>query len=82
MRSITKGEVMKKVRAKAKTPFSEQLKQRIEESELTRYRIAKESGVAQSTLSSFVNGQRALSLTNIDKICDLLDLQLVPRTLK
>lgn len=62
--------------------FSEQLKQRIDGSELTRYRIAKESGVAQSTLSSFVNGRRALSLANIDKVCDLLDLDLVPRVKK
>lgn len=62
-----------------KLSFSEQLKQAIESSELTRYRIAKDSGVAQSTLSQFINGNRAISLANIDRICELLDLELVPR---
>lgn len=59
--------------------FSEQLVQAIESSDLTRYRIAKESGVAQSTLSQFVNCNRALPLANINKVCELLDLELVPR---
>jgi len=59
--------------------FSEQLIHAIESSALTRYRIAKDSGVAQSTLSQFVNGNRALSLANINKVCELLDLELVPR---
>jgi len=66
-------------RKQPKLSFSEQLIQAIESSELTRYRIAKDSGVAQSTLSQFVNGHRALSLANIDKVCDFLDLELVPR---
>ncbi len=68
-----------KKKAKSKPVFSEQLKQLIEESGITRYRIAKDAGVAQSTLSSFFSGNRALSLTNINKICELLDLELVPR---
>ena len=66
-------------RKKTKLPFSEQLKLAIESSELTRYRISKDSGVAQSTLSEFVKGKRSLSLANIDRICELLDLELVPR---
>jgi transcriptional regulator with XRE-family HTH domain len=76
---VRKGFDMKKAKAVVKLPFSEQLKERIERSELTRYRIAKDAGVPQSTLSSFVNGRRALSLANIDKVCDLLDLELVRR---
>jgi transcriptional regulator with XRE-family HTH domain len=62
-----------------KKPISEQLIEAIESSELTRYRISQETGIAQSTLSEFVNGNRWLSLQNIDLVCDLLDLELKPR---
>lgn len=64
-------------KAMKKIPFSEQLRKAIESSELSRYRISKETGVAQSTLSQFVNGTRSMSLENIDKICELLNLELV-----
>jgi transcriptional regulator with XRE-family HTH domain len=59
--------------------ISEQLKQLIEGSELSRYRIAKETGISQATLSGFVNGKRSLSLANIDKIGEILDLEVAPR---
>ena len=59
--------------------ISEQLIEAIESSELTRYRISQETGIAQSTLSEFVNGNRWLSLQNIDIVCDLLDLELKPK---
>ena len=62
-----------------KKPISEQLIEAIESSELTRYRISQETGIAQSTLSEFVNGNRWLSLQNIDLVCELLDLELKPR---
>lgn len=64
---------------KKRLPFSEQLKQAIEDSELSRYRIAQLSGVAQSTMSQFMNGKRAMSLANIDAILEVLDLELTPR---
>jgi|688.fasta_scaffold1186525_1 transcriptional regulator with XRE-family HTH domain len=78
-RTSTESEAMKKTKKKTKLPFSEQLKELIEGADMSRYRIAKDSGVPQSTLSSFVKGRRALSLMNIDRICELLDLELVPR---
>jgi transcriptional regulator with XRE-family HTH domain len=59
-----------------KKPISEQLIEAIEASDLSRYRISKETGIAQSTLSEFVNGNRWLSLQNIDLVCDLLGLEL------
>lgn len=65
--------------AKRKKPISEQLIEAIESSELSRYRISQETGIAQSTLSEFVNGNRWLSLQNIDLVCELLDLELKPR---
>ena len=78
-RTSKESEAMKKAKKKTKLPFSEQLKELIEGADMSRYRIAKDSGVPQSTLSSFVKGRRALSLMNIDRICELLDLELVPR---
>ena len=60
-----------------KLPLSEQLRKAIDGSELSRYRIAKEAGVAQSTISQFMNGKRSLSLKGIDRIAELLDLELV-----
>ena len=60
-----------------KLPLSEQLRQAIDGSELSRYRISKDSGVAQSTISQFMNGKRSLSLPAIDRIAELLDLGLV-----
>lgn len=59
--------------------FSEQLKAAIEASELTQYRIAKESGIARSSLSQFMTGKRSMSLANIDAILEVLDLELTPR---
>lgn len=64
---------------KKRLPISDQLREAIESSELSRYRISKETGIAQSTLSEFINTNRSLSLANIDKVCELLDLELVPR---
>jgi plasmid maintenance system antidote protein VapI len=67
----------KKAKKKA-TPISDQLRQVIETSGLTRYRIWKETGISQATLSEFINGNRSLSLANIDKLGELLDLTIVP----
>lgn len=56
--------------------LSETLKQAIVSSELSRYRIAKESGVGAGILSRFVNGERELKLDTADKICKVLGLSL------
>ena len=63
-------------------PFSEQLRRAIEGSKLTRYEIWKQSGVAQSTLSEFVHGNRTLSMKNIDAVCEVLGLSLVEQKTK
>jgi transcriptional regulator with XRE-family HTH domain len=39
--------------------------------------LAKESGVSQPALSSFLAGKRALSLANVEKLADYFDLSLV-----
>ena len=60
----------------AKKPrlISDQLRQAIRDSGLTRYRIAKETGLSQVTLSRFFNGERGLTLKALDKLGVCLQL--------
>lgn len=39
-------------------------------------RIAKEAGINQAVLCRFVNGNRGLSLSTVDRLCGTLDLGL------
>ncbi len=64
--------------AMAKKLISEQLREAIERSGKTRYRIHKETGIAESQLSRFVNDPSvSLSLKNIDKLCECIGARLV-----
>ena len=56
---------------------SDQIRQAIAASELTRYRIAQLSGVPQSTLSKFVNGKGGLTLGTLDRLSAVLGLSVV-----
>lgn len=58
-----------------KEPFTEQLRQAIRESELSRYEIWKRTGVLQSVLSRFVNGG-TMSLDSVDEVVECLGLKL------
>jgi transcriptional regulator with XRE-family HTH domain len=58
-------------------PITDQLRQAIAESGVSRYRIAKDTGVSQSTLAQFVNGKRGLSMEALDAIGQYLGLTLV-----
>ena len=59
-----------------KVAFSDQLRAAIHSSSLSRYQIAKESGVSQAVLSLFCSGRRGLSLKAIDSLVALLNLEL------
>ena len=56
--------------------LSEQLRRLIEDGPLTRYRIAKESGVDASQLFRFVNGTGRLTTDSLDKVGKVLKLQI------
>lgn len=56
--------------------FSNQLRQAIAASGMTRYQIAKQSGISQSVLSLFSSGRRGLSLKSIDALVEVLNLEL------
>jgi len=59
-----------------KQRFSEQLRRAVERSDLTRYQISKQTGIAQSILSRFVNQGAGLSMDSVDKLCQCLGLRL------
>ncbi|MGH2271270.1 hypothetical protein ACQ9LF_05670 [Anaerohalosphaeraceae bacterium U12dextr] len=55
-----------------------QLRLAILESPMSRYRISQLSGVADSALCYFVNGQRTLNLTSAARVAEVLGLELKP----
>ena len=61
------------------TPFSEQLRRAILDSELSRYAMSKQTGIDQAVLARFVKGTRGLSVESIDKLMHLLGLAIEPR---
>jgi transcriptional regulator with XRE-family HTH domain len=56
--------------------LSDQVRRAVDASGLSRYRIAKEIGMAESTMSRFMSGQGGLSLANLDALADLLGLDI------
>ena len=56
--------------------FSDEIRRAIRTSGLTRYRIAAEAGVEQSSLSRFMAGA-SLSTASLDKIAAVLRLRVV-----
>ena len=62
--------------------ITEQIREAIGSSELSRYEIAKQSGVDQATLSRFVSGERSITLETAEKLCPVLGLELLVRRRK
>jgi transcriptional regulator with XRE-family HTH domain len=63
--------------AKKRIPLSEQIRRAIRGSGMTRYRICKEIGLTQPSMTRFMADTASLSLATIDKIAELLDLNIV-----
>jgi plasmid maintenance system antidote protein VapI len=59
--------------------IEKQLKQAIRKSKMSRYRIAKKSGLTESQLSYFVNDKRSLTLPAAAKLAKVLGLELVAK---
>ena len=57
----------------------EQLARAIEESDVTRYRISKDTGINQSVLLRLVKGTGGCSLETLDVLCGYLGLELARR---
>jgi plasmid maintenance system antidote protein VapI len=58
---------------------SRQIVKAIAESGMSRYAIAKSSGIDQSTLSRMVNGNGWLSRDAFDRLADALGLEIIIR---
>jgi hypothetical protein len=56
--------------------FSDQIRQAISDSGVTRYRIAKESNVHLAALMRFMEG-KSLTLTSVDRLAHVLGLRVV-----
>jgi predicted transcriptional regulator len=62
--------------AKKRVSLSDQVRQAVEESEMSRYAICKVLGLAQATMSRFMSGKGGLSMEHFDAVADLLDLNI------
>ena len=62
---------------KSRVKLSDQVRRAVDASGLSRYRICKTLGIAESTLSRFMAGQGGLSMEYLDALADLLDLKIV-----
>jgi transcriptional regulator with XRE-family HTH domain len=59
--------------SKAKT-FSDQIRAAVQASDLSRYAICKEIGLAESGMSRFMSGRGGITMANLDKLATLLKL--------
>jgi transcriptional regulator with XRE-family HTH domain len=58
-----------------RTPLlTDQLRQAIDDSGLTRYQIAKATGIDESALAKFYNGHRGLSMDAMNALGEYLQL--------
>lgn len=64
--------------SKQKTTITDVLKAAIKESGVSRYRIAKDTGITEPSLCRFVQGQSSLRLDKADVLAKYLGLRLVP----
>jgi hypothetical protein len=62
--------------AKKREKLSDQIRRSVDASGLSRYRICKTLGLAEATMSRFMNRQGGLSMQKIDALADLLGLDI------
>ena len=61
---------------------TDQIRRLVDASDMSRYEIAKRTGIDQSAMSRFMSGERGLSSKALDALGELLDLQVVVRGAK
>ncbi len=57
--------------------LSEQVRRAIDGCGVTRYAIAKQTGIDQATLSRFMSGERGMPMKTMDALADFLELNIV-----
>ncbi|MEK6247673.1 MAG: helix-turn-helix domain-containing protein [Planctomycetales bacterium] len=65
------------MKRKRKQLVSDQIREAIQSSGLTVYRMAQLAEIEKSTLSRFLSGERGLSMSALDRLGGLLDLEIV-----
>jgi len=58
---------------------SDQLREAVKASGISRYRLWKLTGIDQAVLCRFVAGKAGMALDNFDELCRVLGLELRPR---
>ena len=62
-----------------KTSFSQQLRAAIQNDGRSLYAIAVDSGLPRSQISRFMNGKRGLTSASLDKLIEVLEIDLTKR---
>jgi transcriptional regulator with XRE-family HTH domain len=60
--------------SKKRKTFCDELREAIESAEISRYRLAEETGINAATLCRFIKGKGGLSVGGLDKIAAVLGL--------
>ena len=61
------------------TPILDDIRKAIESSDVTRYRISKDTGINESQLSALMAGTKGLSIEALEKLADYLGLEVATR---
>ena len=67
------------MRTKQRTKLSDQIRQAIDASGVSRYAICKQIGLDQALLSRFMQDRSGLSVQTLDALADVLGLDVVAR---
>ncbi len=75
---MTEAKVLDRVVAmgKRRLKVSDQIRRAVVGSGMSRYRICKELGLAEATMSRFMSGKGGLSMETLDALADFLDLNI------
>ncbi len=66
-------------KSKKKPTMTDVLKNAIEKSGVSRYRIAQDTGILETSLSRFMRGETSLRLDKADVLAEYLGLELVKK---
>ena len=66
-------------KSKIKPTMTDVIKAAIEESGLTQYRIAKDTGIPATSIMRFIRGETSLRLDKADVLAEYLGLELIKR---
>ena len=62
---------------KKPTKLGDQIRQAIDDADVSRYAICKATGIDEGSFSRFMAGKVGLTLANLEAVAELLDLRIV-----